>query len=352
MSATVVPPETVTPPEIHNCPNCSHWLPEGTLACPECQTLTYGQHLSQLAMEAQQLEQQQKWREARERWQSTLPWLPEETKQSASIQQHIAQIDAKIRAEEDQKARWTRRLGPFAPVALFLIKAKSWFFLLFKAKFLLSGLVYLGLYWAMFGPLFAIALVLTVFLHEMGHYFGVKRRGLKADLPVFLPGMGAYVRWQSQGSTLEDLASISLAGPIAGFIVAAICYAVYLPTHIPFLHLMAYLGAWINLFNLFPVAFVFAFDGALAAFALSRLQRGLIAATCLLFFGLTVSMNPNADLVGPYTHWIFLILGLGMGWRTLGRDIPANPSTKTFVCFQALVVLLGALVLRSQIPGM
>ena len=33
---------------IHNCPACSHWLPEGTLACPDCQTLTYGAHLSGL----------------------------------------------------------------------------------------------------------------------------------------------------------------------------------------------------------------------------------------------------------------------------------------------------------------
>ena len=53
MSATVLPPELATPETIHSCPNCSHWLPDGTLACPDCQTLTYGQYLGRLASGAQ-----------------------------------------------------------------------------------------------------------------------------------------------------------------------------------------------------------------------------------------------------------------------------------------------------------
>src|ERR1700679_513139 len=65
-NATVLPPEPAPPEVIHNCPSCSHWLPEGTLACPDCQTLTYGVHLSQIAYSAQALEQEQKWTEARE----------------------------------------------------------------------------------------------------------------------------------------------------------------------------------------------------------------------------------------------------------------------------------------------
>jgi Zn-dependent protease/uncharacterized Zn finger protein (UPF0148 family) len=353
MAATVAGNQELAPEVIHSCPTCSHWLPDGTLACPDCQTLTYGQHLSQVATQAQLLEREQKWTEARGAWQSTLPWLPQETRQAASIRDHIAQLDRRIQAEEDQKAKWTKRLGPFAPIALFLLKAKSWLFLLLKAKFLFSFLAYFGIYWALFGPQFAIVLVTTVFLHEMGHYVAVKRRGLKADLPVFLPGLGAYVRWYHQGVSVQDLGAIALAGPAAGLGVALIAYAIYLPTHSPFFHLMAYMGAWINLFNLFPVAFLFAFDGAQAAIALNRMQRILVAATFLLFFGLTVSMNPGGNPSGPNTHWMFLILGLGMAWRALGQDAPRGESSgRIFAYFQILAIGLGALLLRSQIPGM
>ena len=355
MSATVLPPESaaVPPPVINNCPHCSHWLPDGTLACPDCQTLTYGQHLTQIAVAAQQLEQQQKWAEAREQWKLALLWLPAETRQSASIQQHIAAIDQKLKAEDDRKARWTKKLGPLAPVALFLLKFKSWLFLAFKFKFLLSILLYFGLYWAMFGWRFALALLVSIFLHEMGHYFAVKRRGLPVELPVFLPGLGAYVRWYGQGVGREDLAEIALAGPAAGLLVALVSYGIFLGTHSLFFEMMAYLGAWINLFNLFPIALPFlAMDGAQASYALSRVQRLLLAATFLVFFGKTVSMNVNADLMGPNTHWIFLILGGAMAWRALANDTPPETTSKSFAIFQVVAVALGVLLLAAQIPGM
>lgn len=331
---------------IHNCPTCSHWLPDGTLACPDCQTLTYGVHLSQIAHSAQQLEQEQKWAEARERWKSALVWLPEETQQAESVRQHIAQIDARIKAAEDTKAKWTKRLGPFAPIALFLIKIKSYVFLLFKLKFLLSFLAFFGVYWALFGWKFAAGFIACLFIHEMGHYVAVRRRGLKAELPVFLPMMGAYVRWYSQGVTLEDLASISLAGPLYGLFAAIGCYALFLVTHAAIFMVLVYVGAWINFLNLLPVL---GLDGAQATYALSKLQRGLIAITCLVLFGLSIT---NGNLFGDSTLWIFLIVGLGMAWRCLTRDEPEKPSTRTFLYFQALVLILGVIVYRTQFAGM
>ena len=323
---------------IHNCPTCSHWLPEGSLACPDCQTLTYGAHLSQIAYSAQQLEQEQKWAEARERWKSALVWLPEETQQAESVRQHIAQIDARLKAAQDQKARWTKRLGPFAPIALFLLKIKSGLFLLFKLKFLLSLVAFFGIYWVLFGWKFAVGFTACLFIHEMGHFVAVKRRGLKADLPIFMPGLGAYVRWYSQGVSLPDLASISLAGPMYGLVAALACYGIFL--------VLVYVGAWINFLNLLPVL---GLDGAQAASALSRLQRGLIAATCIVLFGLTIT---NGDLFGQTTQWIFLIVGLGMAWRCFTPDEPAAPSTRTFLYFQALILVLGVIVYKTQFAGM
>jgi Zn-dependent protease len=350
-TATTLSPEPAPPPEIHSCPSCSHWLPDGTLSCPDCNTLTYGLYLRELAGSAQQFEQQGKWAEARDRWRTTLKWLPEGTEQAAGVQQHIAQIDSRIRAEEDRKAKWTKRLGPFAPIALFLLKAKSAIFLLFKLKFLLGILGFFGLYWALFGWKFALGFTAIIFVHEMGHFVAVKRRGLKADLPLFFPGLGAYVRWYSMGVTVDQLASIALAGPMYGLATALACLAIAWGTHgqlsVLFL-VLANVGAWINLFNLVPVL---GLDGAQATYALGRMQRGLIALTCFLFFGLTVNSDMNTGSTGAHIQWVFLFVGLGMLWRCLfTKDEPEKPHTATMVYFLGLILALGFMLMLTPVP--
>ena len=346
-TATVLPPQPAPPEVIHSCPSCSHWLPEGTLACPDCETLTYGQYLSGLAQQAQALEQQQKWPEARDRWRSALQWIPAGTRQAASVEEHVAAIDARLQGVQDREARWKKKLGPLAPIALFLLKFKTWFFLIFKLKFLIGIFSFFGIYWLLFGWKFAVGFTASIFIHEMGHYVAVKRRGLNAELPFFLPGLGAYVRWYSMGVTREDLASISLAGPLFGLVTALACGLVAVRTGSQLFMVLANVGAWINLFNLVPLL---GLDGAQATYALSRMQRGLIAATCLLFFGLTVSAS-GGELFGPHTQWVFLFVGAGMTWKCFANDTPEKPSTKTFIYFQALVLALGFLLFVTPVAG-
>jgi Zn-dependent protease len=349
-TATTFSPEPAPPQEIHNCPSCSHWLADGTLACPDCNTLTYGHYLRDLAGSAQMFEQQGKWVEARERWRSTLKWLPENAEQAAGIQQHIAQIEGRLKAEEDRKAKWTKRLGPFAPIALFLVKVKSAIFLLFKLKFLLGILGFFGIYWALFGWKFALGFTVCLFVHEMGHYVAVRRRGLKADLPMFFPGLGAYVRWYSMGVSMDQLAAIALAGPLYGLIAALACLGIAWGTHGPLSELflvLANVGAWINLFNLVPVL---GLDGAQATYALSRVQRGLIALTCFLFFGLTLNAEMNSGWTGGRIQWVFLFVGLGMLWRCFTNDEPEKPHTGTMVYFLALILALGFLLYLTPMP--
>ncbi len=343
--AAVLPPEPASPEPIHSCPSCSHWLPDGTLACPDCQTLTYGHHLSELAYAAQQLEQEGKWVEARDRWRSTLVWLPEGTQQAESIQSHIGQIDTRLAAEEAKKAKWTKRLGPFAPLFFFLLKLKTAFLLLFKLKFFLGLFAFFGIYWVLGGWRFALGFTVSIMIHEMGHYVAVKRRGLKAELPMFIPGMGAYVRWYSMGVSREELAAISLAGPLYGLGAAVLCLALAWSFHSVLFLMLANIGAWYNLFNLTPI---FGFDGAQATYALSRMQRGLIALMCALFFALTVA-DSNANHAG--TQWVFLIVAGGMGWRCFTNDAPETPHTQTLILFLSLVLLLGFMLYLTPLPG-
>ena len=148
-------PEIVTPiaapTPVNNCPECTLWLPPGTLACPECHAIIYAPHLRRIAELAARQEQGSEWAQARETWKQALLWLPAETRQAESVREHISQIDARFRAEDDTKAKWTRRLGPFAPIAFFLLKAKTFLFAIFKLKFLFSFLAFFGVYWALFG---------------------------------------------------------------------------------------------------------------------------------------------------------------------------------------------------------
>ena len=128
-----IPP--IAPPEpIHTCPQCSHWLSEGTLACPDCNTIVYSAYLRQLATRASQQEQEKKWAEARETWASMLAWIPAGTTQAQGIQGRVAAIDSRTRADEERKAVWTKRLGPLAPVVFFLIKAKTFLFAILEVQ--------------------------------------------------------------------------------------------------------------------------------------------------------------------------------------------------------------------------
>jgi len=314
------------PPAVYNCPQCSHYIHEGALACPECGTLIYGQHVAGLAHVAQEMEQEKRWDEARVRWSEALHWLPVGTTEAASVESRVAAIDARTRADGERAAKWTKRLGPLAPILLFLGKLKGVLFLLFKMKFLFSFFAFFGLYWALFGWKFGLGFTLSILVHEMGHYWAVKRRGLKADLPVFMPGLGAYVRWYAMGIPLDGLAGIALAGPLFGLFAAVVCLLLFAWTRQQVFLALAHTGAFINLLNLIPVL---GLDGAQATYALSRLQRGLLLLSAVVLFGLM-------------KEGVFLFLAAGMTWRMFTRDEPAEGSSRTMVYYLLLLFVLGA----------
>jgi Zn-dependent protease len=324
------------PAPVFNCPNCSLWLPPGTLACPDCHAIVYGPHLDSIARRAVQLEGEDKWAEARLTWNSALEWLPPGTKQAAIVQGRIDQIDARRKASEDTKAKWTRRLGPLAPFVFFLAKAKTFLLALLKFKFLLSFVAFFGIYWALFGWKFGLGFTLSILIHELGHYVAVRRKGLKADLPVFLPGLGAYVRWYAAGMSLADLAEIALAGPAAGLLAAFACLGLYhwfgTGSTAELFGALANAAAWLNLLNLIPVL---GLDGAQATYALDRTQRALVVGTCIVLFVLV-------------HHMVYLLIAAGMTWR-LFTPAPERPNTRTMVSFMMLLFLLGIVVWMAPV---
>ena len=128
--------------------------------------------------------------------------------------------------------------------------------LIFKipaAGTLISLVISFGGYALFFGPWFAVALVTMIFVHEMGHVIEIRRQGMKATAPIFIPFMGAAIFQRSHPTDALKQAEIGIAGPIAGTIGATAAFALYGATHSQVLLLMALIGFFINLFNLIPV---------------------------------------------------------------------------------------------------
>jgi Zn-dependent protease len=235
---------------------------------------------------------------------------------------------------EKPQRPWAKRLGPLAPLAVLLAKLKTLLLALFKLKFLFSFAAFLGIYWALFGAWFGIGFAGMILLHEMGHFVEVKRRGLPAEMPVFLPGVGAYVKWQALGVSTEVRALISLAGPAAGLLAAWIAALLFWHTGNPLWAALAHTGAWLNLLNLIPVWML---DGASAVKPLDTLGRiSLLAVSVLLFWW-------SGQLV-------LLLLAAGFAWQLFRKPIPAAGAFAVQIYFAALLAALAWLLHATPLP--
>lgn len=288
------------------CRRCSRPLTPGALSCDYCHALVNSDEMERLAAQARALEAQSRLLEARDHWLSILPLLPNDSNQAEWIRHHARELESAAPAARRPDApgttsTWAKRLAPLGPIALVLAKFKTVLLAVFKLKFLFSFASFIGLYWAIWGPKFGIGFALLVLTHEMGHYIDIKRRGLPADMPVFFPGLGAYVRWQAMGVSLETRAAISLAGPLAGWFASAVCALLWYQTGNALWAALARVGAWFNVLNLTPV---WIFDGAQAARALRKTESALL---------LLVSVA-----LGYATHQgVFYIVAAGTMWLLL-----------------------------------
>jgi len=167
-------------------------------------------------------------------------------------------------------------------------------------------------------------------MHEMGHYLIVRAYGLKADLPMFIPGFGAYVRWSGTAEIDPAVrANIALAGPLFGLLSGLIAMGLYFATGQRVCLAVAQIAGWLNLLNLIPVGI---FDGGKAMDAISTGQRMAILA-------LSVAMVFIAG-EGNLLPWIGI--AAATGYRLYKRDVVA-PRELAGYYFIALAVANGFL---------
>jgi Zn-dependent protease len=223
------------------------------------------------------------------------------------------------------------------------------YILLFVFKFkalatLLTMFVSFGAYALFFGPWAAAGIVVMIFVHEMGHVVEIRRQGMKASAPIFIPFFGAAIFQRQHASTPIHQAQIGIAGPLAGTIGATAAFVGYAVMHSPILLVWAYFGFFVNLLNLIPFGML---DGGWILAPASKWFQvaGLAVLAGLLFFA------PVSPLL-----IIIILLGLPMvfeRFRNKSLDAymtsgPANARYAIAGAWLVLVLFLGYAFLQTE----
>lgn len=336
-------PEPSRPPR--GCRQCGTELVPSLLACPGCGALVHADELRRLADAAGRAEPA----EALRLWREAMALLPPDSGQARSIAGRIdalsRQADAGAASSGGPTATaagggrrgWKRLAAGGGVLALLLAKSKTLLLLLLgQGKLLLVGLTKMGtllsmlasfgVYWRLYGWEFAAGLLLSVYVHEMGHVFMLRRLGLGAGAPMFIPGLGALIRLRQQYMTPREDARIGLAGPLWGLGAAVAAAVAGLLLHSDALLVIAQWGAWLNLFNLVPL---WSLDGARGFHALRRPAR-IVAAVVY-----AVAWLP----AGP---GIALLAAAGGVYGVLRRNEPPETDRRALVEYVALCAALAA----------
>ena len=138
----------------------------------------------------------------------------------------------------------------------------------------------------------------------------LKREGVKASAPMFIPFLGAFVAMKELPKDAGAEARVGLAGPVLGTLGCLIPLALWLATGEPFWQAATFIGFFLNLFNLLPIL---PLDGGRAMAALSS---WIWAIGFLLFIGVAV-IYPN-----PIIFLIVLFGGLETWRRWKQRKTP------------------------------
>ena len=294
------------------CPACAAALAPSLLACPSCHALVHAAALKQLAATADVAARAGDPSAALAAWRRALELLPEGTRQHAEVTARVAALSqglaAPAPAPSSARRSWMGGGAIGAALVGLLGKGKLLLLGLTKLTTLGSMLLAFGLYLTLWSWKFALGFVASIYVHEMGHVFALRRYGIAATAPMFIPGVGAVVRLKQHPATVREDAHVGLAGPIWGLAAALVAYVVGLAAGGGIWTAIAQAAGLLNLFNLMPLG---PLDGGRAFNALSRPQRACMAAALLVAWLAT-------------RNGIVLLVFVVALARTLGKGAPAK----------------------------
>jgi Zn-dependent protease len=321
------------------CSNCGSAFAPDSLSCPFCNRLTHAQEFEALAQHAKLAGQAGDWHGAKLAWEKALPLLPPNSSEYRTVAARIENINHQL----SDKSVWAKRAAKLGPVGVVLWKFKTIALLvLTKAKFVLLGLTkistflsmlaFFAVYWGMFGWKFALGFVLSIYIHEMGHVIALRKYGIAASSPMFIPFVGALVRMKQYPANVAQDARVGLAGPIWGLGATIVAWLGGLSTGLPIWYAIAHTSAWLNLFNLIPI---WQLDGGRGFRALTRKQRGMALGAALAMWFMT-------------QETMLLLISAGAAYRLFSKDYPADDDNGALIQYIGLIVLLSLLVLMTN----
>ena len=327
------------------CAGCGTELAASLLRCPACGRLVHLEQLNMLSANAEQAERDGNRLGAMGSWRNVLALLPADAAQQAAVNERIARLgEQRLPSEshhEAAKKTWLGRKGAIgAAVMALLLKFKFVILIvLAKGKLLLLGLtklttlgsmlLYLPLAWGRMGGgwLLGVGVVISIYIHEMGHVAALERYGIKASAPMFIPGFGAFIRLKEHPPTVRQDARVGLAGPIWGFGAAVVSYAIYALTHQRVWLGIASYGAFINLFNLLPF---WQLDGGRGFTTLTREERWM---ACVALIALWFASR----------NGLLILLAMLAAYQAIrgGSTQRDTPALATYIGLAAALTLLA-----------
>jgi Zn-dependent protease len=227
----------------------------------------------------------------------------------------------------------------FAPLIAFVFLIVKFGGVLLKLKVVVTAgsmLVSIAAYAWIWGLPFAIGFVLLIFVHELGHVIELRRQGVRASAPLFIPFLGAVIGMKELPDDAWKEARVALAGPILGSAGAAVCWIVGEAVDSPLLIALAFVGFFLNLFNLIPIV---PLDGGRAV---SALHPAFWIVGLVMMVALVV-VSPNPILI------VIVVLGgldLWRRWRERGEAaeyyrLPAWQRATVGVVYLGLAAVLA-----------
>ena len=328
---------------VKHCAQCGTQIPPSFLNCPSCQKLVYTEELKKLSEEAVKASGEKRLSDAMAAWRQALELLPLESRQYQIILEKVAALGKEVDQESPGKGTGTapgviqehksffgkygNKAGLVGLAVVLFSKLKFLFLGFTKLHTLLTMLVALGAYWALWGWKFALGFVLSIYIHEMGHVEALGRYGIKASAPMFIPGIGAFVRLKQNLVNPREDARVGLAGPLWGLGAAVTSFILFRATELSVFAAIAQTGAWINLFNLMPV---WQLDGGRGFQSLTSWQRWIAA----FVIGVMAYYTREGLLL------LLLILSL---FQALKKDAPKEPDHVGLVQYVFLIMILSVM---------
>jgi Zn-dependent protease len=209
---------------------------------------------------------------------------------------------------------------------------------------LVSAAISVGAWSLILGPWAAVALVAMIFVHEMGHVVEIRRQGMQATAPIFIPFMGAAIFQRSHPTDALKQAQIGIAGPIAGTLGASVAFLFYTTTHSPIFLVAAWFGFLLNLINLIPAGML---DGGWILAPVSRwllvAGYGLIAVGVFVLHAFSVLLLVIALLGLPQ-----LIARFRVAESPYYTSVPDSAKWALGLSWLGLVLYLGYMTLQAE----